>query len=72
MTDTYYAALLAQNPETQAGILHFPANFGYQQLTAQNNNKYVHFSQFLYVEIIQLFFIVSFQAPENIKSARQV
>lgn len=32
MTDTYYAALLAQNPETQAGILHFPPHFGYHHM----------------------------------------
>ncbi|KPI95346.1 Raf-like serine/threonine-protein kinase phl [Papilio xuthus] len=32
VTDTYYAALLAQNPETQAGILHYPSHFGYHHM----------------------------------------
>ncbi|XP_061383089.1 raf homolog serine/threonine-protein kinase Raf [Danaus plexippus] len=36
MTDTYYAALLAKNPETQAGILHVPAHYSYHQ------NKQAH------------------------------
>lgn len=31
MTDTYYAALLAKNPETQAGILYLPSHFSYHQ-----------------------------------------
>ncbi|GBP17326.1 hypothetical protein EVAR_17814_1 [Eumeta japonica] len=38
MTDTYYAALLAQNPETQAGILHYPPHFGYHMI-ARDQNK---------------------------------
>ncbi|CAG5034880.1 unnamed protein product [Parnassius apollo] len=32
VSDTYYAALLAQNPETQAGILHYPSHFGYHHM----------------------------------------
>ncbi|XP_059051376.1 raf homolog serine/threonine-protein kinase Raf [Achroia grisella] len=43
MTDTYYAALLAQNPETQAGILHFPPHFGYHHMMNRNEqNKQQH------------------------------
>ncbi|KAM3956601.1 raf homolog serine/threonine-protein kinase Raf-like [Aphomia sociella] len=43
MTDTYYAALLAQNPETQAGILHFPPHFGYHHMINRNEqNKQQH------------------------------
>ncbi|XP_072935368.1 raf homolog serine/threonine-protein kinase Raf [Epargyreus clarus] len=43
MTDTYYAALLAQNPETQAGILHFPSHFGYHHmLTRTDQTKQPH------------------------------
>lgn len=42
MTDTYYAALLAQNPETQAGILHFPPHFGYHHMIGRDQNKQQH------------------------------
>lgn len=36
MTDTYYAALLAKNPETQAGILYLPSHFSYHQNKQQH------------------------------------
>ncbi|CAH0600882.1 unnamed protein product [Chrysodeixis includens] len=39
MTDTYYAALLAQNPETQAGILHFPPHFGYHHMISRGDQS---------------------------------
>ncbi|XP_063535454.1 raf homolog serine/threonine-protein kinase Raf isoform X1 [Cydia strobilella] len=39
MTDTYYAALLAQNPETQAGILHYEPYFGYHYNRNEPNQK---------------------------------
>ncbi|XP_035429929.1 raf homolog serine/threonine-protein kinase Raf isoform X1 [Spodoptera frugiperda] len=39
MTDTYYAALLAQNPETQAGILHFPPHFGYHHMISRTDQS---------------------------------
>ncbi|KAF9795557.1 hypothetical protein SFRURICE_004929 [Spodoptera frugiperda] len=43
MTDTYYAALLAQNPETQAGILHFPPHFGYHHMISRTDqSKHQH------------------------------
>ncbi|XP_063829891.1 raf homolog serine/threonine-protein kinase Raf [Ostrinia nubilalis] len=41
MTDTYYAALLAQNPERQAGILHFPPHFGYHPMMHRGDQKSV-------------------------------
>ncbi|XP_049887939.1 raf homolog serine/threonine-protein kinase Raf isoform X3 [Pectinophora gossypiella] len=40
MTDTYYAALLAQNPETQA-ILHYP-HFGFHHLISTDHSKQQH------------------------------
>ncbi|KAI8429406.1 hypothetical protein MSG28_000049 [Choristoneura fumiferana] len=42
MTDTYYAALLAQNPETQAGILHFPPHFGYHHMISRTDQNHKH------------------------------
>ncbi|XP_022113028.2 raf homolog serine/threonine-protein kinase Raf [Pieris rapae] len=36
MPDTYYAALLAKNPETQAGILYLPSQFSYNQNKQQH------------------------------------
>ncbi|CAH0722132.1 unnamed protein product, partial [Brenthis ino] len=36
MTDKYYAALLAKNPETQAGILYLPSHFSYHQNKQQH------------------------------------
>ncbi|CAH2068149.1 unnamed protein product, partial [Iphiclides podalirius] len=43
VTDTYYAALLAQNPETQAGILHYPSHFGYHHMMNRGDqNKTQH------------------------------
>ncbi|XP_012547726.2 raf homolog serine/threonine-protein kinase Raf isoform X2 [Bombyx mandarina] len=42
MTDTYYAALLAQNPETQAGILHYPPHFGYHPGMRGDQSKQPH------------------------------
>lgn len=43
MADTYYKALLAQNPERQAGILHFPPHFGYHHIMNRNDqNKQQH------------------------------
>ncbi|CAK1547985.1 unnamed protein product [Leptosia nina] len=36
MPDTYYAALLAKNPETQTGILYLPSQFSYNQNKQQH------------------------------------
>ncbi|XP_046971031.1 raf homolog serine/threonine-protein kinase Raf isoform X1 [Vanessa cardui] len=43
MTDTYYAALLAKNPETQAGILYLPSHFSYHQNKSASPAKKMEF-----------------------------
>ncbi|CAH2100444.1 unnamed protein product [Euphydryas editha] len=43
MTDTYYAALLAKNPETQAGILYLPSHFNYHQNKSASPAKKMEF-----------------------------